>query len=69
MPTPYVTTSNRSVILLEGALLLGKWMNSHEDEGGTLYTEWNDWALAQPHEWVQAAMNLQAAAFNKAQEF
>jgi hypothetical protein len=63
MSNRYVTTSEKSVMLLEGALLYGRFM---DDRTGA-EKAWLDWQAGKPVQFVHQAQRIQRSAFDLAQ--
>jgi hypothetical protein len=66
----YVSFSERSVMILEGALLYGRYMNTSPSSPNseTLYKAWLDWSEGK-EKMADAARKLQGKAFDLASLF
>lgn len=66
----YINTSERSVALLEGAYILGQYLNKPYGDPETLRA-WNNWkeTWKKHPKMIDMVEHLQRQAFNLAQEF
>lgn len=61
----YVSSSERSVTILQGALIYARYMNAPGNDSLREEKDWNDWTKAH-HKCLTAAYQLQTDAFDYA---